>query len=63
MPQSPVRLAHSPEETAQLLGVSRAFVYKMLKAGTLDSVKLGSRRLIRHTTVLALLDQRNDGAA
>lgn len=49
------RRAYSPVETAQVLGVSRSKVYEMLTAGTLTSIKLGGRQLIRSTDIDNLL--------
>jgi excisionase family DNA binding protein len=40
------RLAYSPEEAAELLGISREFVHDLLRTGQLGSVKAGGRRLI-----------------
>jgi excisionase family DNA binding protein len=40
------RLAHSPDEAAERLGISREFVHDLLRAGQLGSVKAGRRRLI-----------------
>ena len=40
------RLAYSPEEAADLLGVSRELVHDLLRTGQLCSVKAGRRRLI-----------------
>jgi excisionase family DNA binding protein len=40
------RLAYSPEEAAELLGISRELVHDLLRAGQLGSVKAGRRRLI-----------------
>jgi excisionase family DNA binding protein len=50
------RLAYSPAEAAQALGISRARLYQLLDDGTLPSVKLGRRRLIRLAAIEALLD-------
>lgn len=41
----PERLWHSPAETAVLLGVSMATVYRLVARGELDSAKLGHRTL------------------
>lgn len=44
----PDRLAHSPAETAELLGVSRMTVYRLMETGELRSQKIGrSRRILR----------------
>jgi excisionase family DNA binding protein len=43
------RLAFSPDEAAELLGISRELVHDLLRTGQLGSVKAGRRRLIaRH---------------
>lgn len=48
------RQAYSPSEAAQILGVSRAFIYLRMDDGTLPSVKLGRRRLIPRAAIDAL---------
>jgi excisionase family DNA binding protein len=40
------RLAYSPEEAAELLGISRELVHDLLRTGQLGSKKAGRRRLI-----------------
>jgi excisionase family DNA binding protein len=50
------RLAYSPAEAAQALGISRAKLYQLLDDGALPSVKLDRRRLIRREALDALLD-------
>jgi excisionase family DNA binding protein len=40
------RLAFSPEEAAELLGISRELLHDLLRTGQLGSVKAGRRRLI-----------------
>jgi excisionase family DNA binding protein len=40
------RLAYSPEEAAELLGISRELVHDLQRTGQLGSVKAGRRRLI-----------------
>jgi excisionase family DNA binding protein len=40
------RLAYSPDEAAELLGISRELVHDLLRTGQLRSVKAGRRRLI-----------------
>ena len=52
----PVPLALSPAEAAAALGVSRAFIYRLLANGTLPSVRLGRCRRIRRSDVEGLLD-------
>ncbi|NPV54872.1 MAG: helix-turn-helix domain-containing protein [Firmicutes bacterium] len=38
--------ALSPEEVAELLGVSRTTIYREMSRGRLSSMKVGARRLI-----------------
>ena len=40
------RVAYSPAEAAQLLGVSRGYLYRELRAGNIPSMPLGGRILI-----------------
>ena len=40
------RLAYSPEEAAELLGISRELIHDLLRTRQLGSVKAGRRRLI-----------------
>jgi excisionase family DNA binding protein len=43
------RLAFSPDEAAELLGLSRDLINDLLRSGQLPSVKAGRRRIIaRH---------------
>lgn len=41
------RVAHSIRETAQRLGVSKAFLYLEMQRGRLATIKVGKRRLVR----------------
>lgn len=49
------RVAYSPAELADALGASRAWVYLRLDDGTIPSVKLGGKRLIRAAVLDELL--------
>ena len=40
------RLAYSPDEAAELLGISTELIHDLLRTGQLGSVKAGRRRLI-----------------
>jgi len=51
------RLAYSPAEAAATLGISRARLYQLLDDGTIPSVKLGRRRLIRRVALVGLLER------
>jgi excisionase family DNA binding protein len=50
----PHRLVHSPRETEILLGVSHSGVYRLLAAGRLKAVKIGSRTGITRETIDAV---------
>jgi len=49
---------YSVEATAMRLGVCRDYVFKLIKDGTLASIKLGRRRLIPHVAIEALIASR-----
>src|SRR5262249_39942835 len=49
------RLAYSPTEVTQLLGLSIDSVRRHMRTGRLPSVRLGRRRLIPRDVLLALL--------
>jgi len=52
------RLAYSPDEAAELLGISRELVHDLLRTGQLGSVKVGRRRLIaKHHLETFLADE------
>ena len=57
----PSDLAVSVEDAAKLIGIGRTEIYKAIKQGSLASLKIGKRRLIRVETLrewLAALEQR-----
>jgi excisionase family DNA binding protein len=56
------RLAYSPAEAAQALGISRARLYQLLDDGTIPSLKLGRRRLIRQEALASLLERLEEAA-
>lgn len=49
------RRAFSIVEAAQMCGVSRATVYKLIEQNKLETVKIGSRRLVPLPAIDALL--------
>jgi excisionase family DNA binding protein len=49
------RLAYSPEEAAEALGISRHLMYDLLRTGQLRSRKAGNRRLIGLRQIEAFL--------
>lgn len=51
------RAAYSVIEASNYLGVSRSQIYRLLADGTLDSLKIGARRLIRRDALDALIER------
>ena len=54
-------LAVCVEDAAKLVGIGRTEIYKAIREGSLASLKIGKRRLIRVETLrewLAALEQR-----
>ena len=49
------RLAFSPDETAELLGISPELVFDLVRTGQLKSIKAGRRRLISRANIDAFL--------
>jgi excisionase family DNA binding protein len=49
------RLAYSPDEVAELLGISRELAHDLLRTGQLGSVKAGRHRLISKRHLEAFL--------
>ena len=47
-------------QAAIYLGVSRSQIYRLLADGSLDSLKIGSRRLLRRDALDALLERSNE---
>ncbi|GEM70502.1 hypothetical protein SAQ01S_02680 [Sphingomonas aquatilis NBRC 16722] len=44
---APLRLAYSVDEAARATGLGRTTLFKLIGDGTLPSVKIGKRRVIR----------------
>ena len=40
------KLVYSIQEAADLLGISRSYVYEMVRNGTIPSLELGKKRVI-----------------
>lgn len=56
---SPVdgKLLCSIKEATALLGVGRTSIYEMISRGQIASLRLGSRRLIKMSSLIALINQ------
>ena len=57
------RAAFSPAETAKLLGISEATIFRLLKRGALQSVLIGGSRRIPATGIQKLLSVDSSKAA
>lgn len=49
------RLAYSPTEATQLIGVSEQWIYDRINAGEIRTVKCHGRRLVPRSALLAFL--------
>jgi excisionase family DNA binding protein len=49
------RLAYSPSEGAQVLGISRSKIYELIADDDLKVIKLGSRTLVPHSELVRFL--------
>lgn len=56
------RLAYSPGETAQVLGITRQHVYNLIRSGVLPTVHLGRSCRIPATALSAILEGGDAGA-
>ena len=50
------RIGYSVAEAATLSGLSRATIYRLIRSGTLRSVKLGGRRIVKRQFLEELFD-------
>jgi excisionase family DNA binding protein len=48
--------AYRPMKAAKVLGLSRSKIYELLAEGRLESVKIGRARLIKVSSIQALLN-------
>lgn len=60
--KQPGRAAYSITETAQMLGLCEASIYRAMRRGDIESVMLGGRRLIPATTINRLLTPQGSAA-
>ncbi len=51
----------SINEVCQLVGISRRTVYRLIEQGDLKKIKIGSRTIIKRTTLNRLLDNKETG--
>ncbi len=55
-PDTPTRLLVSLNEGAKAIGVCRAKFYELLAEGQIESVKIGSRRLIVQESLISYVE-------
>lgn len=48
---------HPVQEAADLLGISRAFMYRLVAAGDISSARIGRRRAIPHDVLVDYIEQ------
>lgn len=53
-------LAYSINRTAKALGVGRSTIYKLIKAGQVDALKIGTRTLITTASIARLTEVRRE---
>ena len=51
-------LAYSVNRTAKALGVGRSTIYKLIKTGQVDALKIGTRTLITTASIARLTEAR-----
>lgn len=56
------RLGYSFAETANMLGVSRPYVYSLLEQGELKSFRLGRRHIVTAESLHALVTRKTEAA-
>ncbi|PHP17451.1 hypothetical protein CG471_22815 [Sphingobium sp. IP1] len=56
--KSPIRLAYSVAEAAQITGLGRTTLYSLISGGQLPSKKIGRRRLIAASDLHSMLSTR-----
>jgi excisionase family DNA binding protein len=52
------KLAYTIKEASAACGIGRTTIYGLIKAGELTPVKIGSRTLIRHPDLEALIERK-----
>ena len=52
------KIAFTMKEAVAATGISRTMLYALIKAGELAPVKMGTRTLIRHNDLEALIERK-----
>lgn len=53
-------LAYSINRTAKVLGVGRSTIYKLIKTGQVDALKIGTRTLITTASIVRLTQSQRE---
>jgi len=61
--EEPKTMAYSPEEAAKVIGLSKAGIYRLLRAGKLRCRKAGHRTLILASELERYLNELPEGTA
>lgn len=56
-PAKEPRLLHSVEEATERLGIGRTTMYRLIRDAAIDSVRVGHRRLIPESALVAYIDR------
>ncbi|MNS81579.1 Helix-turn-helix domain protein [compost metagenome] len=56
------KLAYSPAEAAQALGIGRSTIFDLMRNGQLRRVKIGAKTVIPRSSLEALLAESPDAA-
>ena len=52
------KIAYTMKQATAATGISRTTLYALIKAGELSPVKIGTRTLLRHADLEALIDSK-----
>ena len=52
------KIAYTMKEAVAATGISRTMLYALIKAGELSPVKIGTRTLLRHIDLEALVNRK-----
>ena len=57
----PAPIAHSIPQSVRISGVGRSTIYKAIKSGELETLKIGARRLVPDESLRAWLSSHKAG--
>jgi excisionase family DNA binding protein len=56
------KLLHSPEETGEMLGCGRSYVFELIARGEIESFKIGRLRKVPREAIDAYIKRQRDHA-